>query len=101
MGGNPTAWAYGSGWEGDWCQDVAAGENIGSDGDTDVGGHVVGDGDVNGYWGLDWDVDVDVDVGVGVDVDVDVDVDANEGECEEDGVEREPELEHDVSRSTR
>lgn len=43
-------------------------------------GNVGGDGDVNGYLGWDWDMDA--------------------GECEEDGVQQEPELEHDVSRST-
>lgn len=50
--------------------------------DVDAGGNGDGGGDgvVNGYWGLGWDVDM--------------------GECEEDGVEQEPELEHDVSRST-
>ncbi len=50
---------------------------MGGDGVGDGGG----DGDVNGYWGSDWDVGA--------------------GECEEDGVEQELELEHDVSRSTR
>lgn len=91
------AWAYGSGWQGDWCQDVAQGENTGSAGDTDVdgGGDVDGDGDVNEYWDLDWDVDLDVDGHVAVDVNVNAD------ECEEDGMERKLELEHDVSRSTR
>lgn len=39
------------------------------------------DGDVNVYWCSDEDEDV--------------------GECVGDGVEQEPELEHDVSRSTR
>lgn len=46
--------------------------------DVDGGENGAGDGGLNGYWALDWDVD--------------------RGECEEDGVE--PELEHDVSRST-
>lgn len=54
---------------------------MGSDGDMDVdgGGDGDGDGNLNGHWALDWDAD--------------------KGEYEEDGVEQEPELEHDVSRS--
>lgn len=52
--------------------DADGGGDGGSDGDAS--------GDVSEYWGLDWDVDA--------------------GGSEEDGVEQEPELEHDVSRST-
>lgn len=54
---------------------------MGGNGDADQDGDGDGDGHVNGYWGLGWHVDA--------------------GDCEGDGVEQEPELEHDVSRSTR
>lgn len=55
---------------------------MGSDGDMDEdeGEDGCGDGGLNGYWGLDGVV--------------------GKGACEEEGVEQEPELEHDVSRST-
>jgi len=57
------------------------GVSAGSDGDMDVGGGEDAgvDENVNGYWGYDCGVDA--------------------GEWEDNGVEREPELEHDVSRS--
>lgn len=60
------------------------GENRDCAGDMDEGESVGGDENgADGHWALDCYADADV------------------GDCTEDGVEQEPELEHDVSRSTR